>query len=56
MRKNTLWVGLDTDKKHIAVAVAEALPDGEVRIWGERRIRRRRSIGWSRSWARAGAS
>lgn len=34
MRKNTLWVGLDTDKKHIDVAVAEALPDGEVRIWG----------------------
>ena len=34
MRKNTLWVGLDTDKKHIDVAVAEALPDGEVRLWG----------------------
>ena len=32
MRKNTLWVGLDTDKKHIDVAVAEALPDGEVRL------------------------
>jgi len=34
MRKNTLWVGLDTDKKHIDVAVAERLPDGEVRYWG----------------------
>jgi transposase len=34
MRKDTLWVGLDTDKKHIDVAVAESLPDGEVRFWG----------------------
>jgi transposase len=34
MKKNTLWVGLDTDKKHIDVAVAEPLPDGEVRFWG----------------------
>ena len=35
MRKDTLYVGLDTDKKHIDVAVAEALPDGEVRYWGQ---------------------
>ena len=35
MRKNTLYVGLDTDKKHIDVAVAEALPEGEVRYWGQ---------------------
>jgi transposase len=34
MRKNTLWVGLDTDKKHIDVAVAEGLPSREVRYWG----------------------
>jgi len=34
MTKDTLWVGLDTDKKHIDVAVAERLPDGEVRFWG----------------------
>ena len=34
MKKDTLWVGLDTDKKHIDVAVAERLPDGEVRFWG----------------------
>jgi transposase len=35
MRKGTLYVGLDTDKKHIDVAVAEPLPDGEVRYWGQ---------------------
>jgi len=34
MRKDTLYVGLDTDKKHIAVGVAEPLPGGEVRYWG----------------------
>jgi transposase len=34
MTKDTLWVGLDTDKKHIDVAVAEGLPGGEVRYWG----------------------
>jgi transposase len=35
MRKDTLYVGLDTDKKHIDVAVAEPLPGGEVRYWGK---------------------
>jgi len=35
MNKDTLYVGLDTDKKHIAVALAEALPGGEVRCWGQ---------------------
>lgn len=35
MRKDTLYVGLDTDKKQIDVAVAEALPKGEVRYWGQ---------------------
>lgn len=34
MQDNTLYVGLDTDKKHIDVAVAEALPSREVRYWG----------------------
>jgi transposase len=34
MKKGTLYVGLDTDKKHIDVAVAEPLPHGEVRYWG----------------------
>jgi len=34
MKKNTLYVGLDTDRKHIDVAVAEELPGGEVRYWG----------------------
>lgn len=34
MKKDTLFVGLDTDKKHIDVAVAEPLPRGEVRYWG----------------------
>ncbi|HJQ60611.1 MAG TPA: IS110 family transposase [Vineibacter sp.] len=35
MSKGTLYVGLDTDKKHIDVAVAEPLPGGEVRYWGK---------------------
>lgn len=35
MVKDTLYVGLDTDKNHIAVAVAEPLPGGEVRYWGQ---------------------
>src|SRR5258705_10727571 len=35
MSKDTLYVGLDTDKKHIDVALAEALPGGEVRSWGK---------------------
>jgi len=35
MGQDTLWVGLDTDKKHIDVAVAEPLPGGEVRYWGQ---------------------
>jgi transposase len=34
MRNNTLYVGLDTDKKHIDVAVAEPQRSGEVRYWG----------------------
>ncbi|MGH8749973.1 MAG: IS110 family transposase [Burkholderiales bacterium] len=35
MVQDTLYVGLDTDKKHIDVAVAEPLPGGEVRYWGK---------------------
>ena len=35
MMKDTLYVGLDTDKKHIDVSVAEPLPGGEVRYWGQ---------------------
>lgn len=35
MKKDTLYVGLDTDKRHIDVAVAEPLPGGEVRYWGK---------------------
>ncbi|HUB96241.1 MAG TPA: IS110 family transposase [Stellaceae bacterium] len=35
MTKDMLYVGLDTDKKHIDVAVAEPLPGGEVRYWGK---------------------
>lgn len=34
MDKDTLFVGLDTDRSHIDVAVAEARPRGEVRVWG----------------------
>lgn len=30
-----MYVGLDTDKKHIDVAVAEPLPGGELRYWGQ---------------------
>jgi len=32
--KDTLFVGLDTDKRHIDIAVAEPLPGGEVRYVG----------------------
>jgi transposase len=35
MTKDTLYVGLDTDKKHVDVGVAQALPGGEVRYWGQ---------------------
>lgn len=35
MTKDTLYVGLDTDKKCIAVGVAEPLPGGEVRYFGK---------------------
>jgi transposase len=35
MTKDTLYVGLDTDKNYIDVAVAEPLPGGEVRYWGK---------------------
>ena len=35
MSKDTLYVGLDTDKRHIDVSIAEALPGGEVRYWGK---------------------
>ncbi|HEX4615500.1 MAG TPA: IS110 family transposase [Stellaceae bacterium] len=35
MSENILYVGLDTDKNHIDVAVAEPLPGGEVRYWGK---------------------
>lgn len=35
MTQDTLYIGLDTDKKHIDIAVAEALPGGEVRYWGK---------------------
>jgi len=35
MTKDTLYVGLDTDSKHIDVALAEPLPQGEVRYWGQ---------------------
>lgn len=35
MGNDTLYVGLDTDKKHIAVGVAEPLPGGEVRYFGQ---------------------
>ncbi len=35
MRKDTLYVGLDTDKKWIDISVAEPLPGGEVRYFGK---------------------
>lgn len=35
MTKDTLYIGLDTDKKWIDVAVAEPLPGGEVRYFGK---------------------
>jgi len=47
MSKNTLYVGLDTDKKHIDVALAEALPGGEVRYWGQVANEARAVAGWS---------
>jgi transposase len=34
MSEHTLYVGLDTDKRGIDVAVADPLPGGEVRYWG----------------------
>ena len=34
MKKDTLFVGLDTDKKHIDVAVAEPLPQGRSSLLG----------------------
>lgn len=34
MKQDTLYVGLDTDKRSIDVAVAEEMPSGEVRYWG----------------------
>lgn len=35
MMKDTLYVGLDTDKKWIDISVAEPLPGGEVRYFGK---------------------
>jgi len=35
MKDHTLYVGLDTDKKHIDIGLAEPLPKGEVRYWGK---------------------
>jgi transposase len=35
MRKDTLCIGLDTDKKHIDIAIAEPLPKGELRYYGK---------------------
>lgn len=34
MSEHTLYVGLDTDRRSIDVAVADPLPGGEVRYWG----------------------
>lgn len=34
MMKDILYVGLDTDSKHIDVGLAEPLPHGDVRYWG----------------------
>lgn len=35
MTKDTLCIGLDTDKKHIDIAIAEPLPSGELRYYGK---------------------
>jgi transposase len=35
MSKDTLYIGLDTDKTQIDIAIAEPLPGGEVRYWGK---------------------
>jgi len=35
MNEHILYIGLDTDKNHIDLAVAEPLPGGEVRYWGK---------------------
>ncbi len=35
MAKGTLCVGLDTDKSHIDIGLAEPLPKGELRYWGK---------------------
>jgi transposase len=35
MTKDTLNIGLDTDKKHIDIGLAEPLPKGEVRYYGK---------------------
>lgn len=35
MNDTTLFVGLDTDKRQIDVALADPLPGGEVRYWGQ---------------------
>jgi transposase len=35
MNEHILYVGLDTGKNHIDVAVAEPLPGGDVRYWGK---------------------
>jgi transposase len=35
MSKDTLYLGLDTDKTQIDISLAEPLPGGEVRYWGK---------------------
>src|SRR6201984_663215 len=35
MSENIRYVGMDTDRNHVDVAVAEPLPGGEVRYWGK---------------------
>src|ERR1700751_2315138 len=35
MNEHILYIGLDTAKNHIDVAVAEPLPGGDVRYWGK---------------------
>jgi len=35
MTENTLYVGLDTDKRFIDATIAEPLPGGDVRYWGK---------------------